>query len=122
MESNLKLANMVDALQRDKLELHNLFMAAEDAGGEARAEVTRLKDELAEQRDRNGELDKEVRELNDRLVAVVGFNTTAIQRCAQKQRTIEQLRQCNVSREEVNKLKDSLREAGLKLVELAKTA
>jgi hypothetical protein len=106
MGSNIQLAKMIDAFEAERLAITELLLHAED--------------DLARQREANEFMTREVDSLRGTISSLNKFNTTAIERCAQKQRTINQLQESSVSREEVNDLKASLKETGLKLIEASK--
>lgn len=87
-----------ERLRKDVNAIYILFNEAADAGDEARAEVHSLQ--------------ARVKELEQ-------FNTTAVNRCAEKQSIIEMLK-LKPTQSELDGFKAKLRESGLQLIELAK--
>jgi chromosome segregation ATPase len=68
----------------------------------------------------NEAIDKELHALRKQVGEMRRLNTTADNRCAQKQVIIDRLHETRVDKAEVNKLRAAIKEIGLKLIEASK--
>jgi septation ring formation regulator EzrA len=159
---NITLARECERLKTENEDLdkrlhsmYDLFTEAADAGDKARAEATSLQDALDMERVSNEGLSKEAHALRAEVQELERLNTAAVNRCAEKQRELNQLTEHNKKElkeadimvdilradcctlrqklyvksypsedlikadKELDQFKATLKETGLKLIELA---
>jgi chromosome segregation ATPase len=149
-KENDRLKQQNEELKKDIQKMYDIFTATEDARSKAMDEVFSLQDALDMKQVSNDAIDKEAHALRAEVKELERLNTAAINRCAEKQRRLNQLTEHNKKElkdakitvdilradcctlrqklyvqqypsedKELDQFKAMLKEAGLKLIELA---